>query len=428
MAHTERARQPLVSSDGSQVAREIFSSQEIYELELKNIFGKKWLPLGHETQLPKPETYFTTFMGEDPIIVTRDKNNEIHAFINACSHRGATVCQDDAGEAKSFSCPYHAWGFALDGSCIAVAHEKKFFANSGLDKSLLGLERVAKIDTYRGFIFATFDPDAPPLLEHLGPLVPFLDTFFNRRAGGIEIIGHPQKWRVPTNWKIYQDNFAGDEYHVGVTHGSSIEAIRLDWNTHLETMIHCAVDGGHGFAAHFELPDGRAEPYLPVQQVDLLSPGTHDYYRSVMPEVEERLSKVHSRCQLIAGTVFPNWSLLPLFNTFRICHPKGPDEIEIWAYFYCDKDAPKSVKQEMVKFYNFSFGPAGIIEQDDSAVWESIATTARGHRGRGLSSLYTMGLHDERWHEGLGCTITPRLSEAGMRSFYRGWAEAMGGI
>lgn len=427
MAAIEQAARRLVSTDGSQVSRKIFSSQEIYEKELENIFAKAWLPLGHESQLPKPGSYFTTYMGEDPVIVARAPDGKIHAHLNACSHRGAKVCLDDAGSAKTFTCPYHAWSYALDGRCIAIAKEEKYFKTCPVDKNRMGLDSVAKLDSYRGFIFATFDPAAPPLLDHLGPIVPFLDTIFNRRAGGIEIIGQPQKWRVPTNWKIYQDNFAGDEYHVGTTHGSSVEAIGLDWDSYLDAgVIHCAIDGGHGFAAHFQFPNGREQPYLPVEQPDLLSPATQDYYRATLAEADERLSKVHSRCQLIAGAVFPNWSHLPVYNTFRICHPKGPNEIELWSYVYCDKDAPASVKQEMVKFYNFTFGPAGIIEQDDSAIWESIATTSRGQRGRDGHSHYNMGLGDERWHEGLGCMVTPQLSEAGMRSFYRGWAKAMG--
>lgn len=420
----------LVAPDGSSVSREIFSSQDIYDKELRNIFGKSWLPLGHESQLPKPGSYFTTYMGEDPVIVSRAADGKIHVHLNACSHRGAKVCLDDFGTAKTFTCPYHAWTYALDGRCIAIASEDKYYKgpNCQIDKSKMGLQPVAMVDQYRGFIFATFDPGASSLEQHLGPLIPFLDTFFNRRAGGIEIIGAPQKWRVPTNWKIYQDNFAGDEYHVGSTHGSSCEAIGLDWNAYIDQgLIHCAIDDGHGFAAHFQLPNGGPEPYLPVEQPDLLSPETQEYYRSVMAEAKERLSDIHMRCQFIAGTVFPNWSLLPVFNTFRICHPRGPNEVELWSYTYCDKDAPASVKAELVKFYNFSFGPAGIIEQDDSAVWESVAATARGTQGRLGRAYYNMGVGDEFLHEGLGCKISPRLSEAGMRSFYRGWAKAMGG-
>jgi 3-phenylpropionate/trans-cinnamate dioxygenase alpha subunit len=416
----------LVASDGARVSRKIFSDRAIYERELCEIFGKKWLLLGHESELSSSGSYFTTYMGEDSVIVSRDAAGKIHAHLNACAHRGARVCLDDSGSTKSFVCPYHAWTFGLDGRLIGVPGNERFYGAGCLDKSSHRLRSVAKLETFCGFIFATFDLHAPPLHEQLGATVPFLEAIFNRSAGGIEIVGRPQKWRIPTNWKVYQDNFAGDEYHVSSTHGSSVEAIGLDWDSYLDGVIHCAFEGGHGLAAHFELPNGRRDPYIPVEQPNLLSQAAQDYLYGALQEAAKRISPVHARCQWVAGTVFPNFSLLPVFNTFRIAHPKGPGEIELWAYCYVDRDAPPAVKRELVKYYNFSFGPAGIIEQDDGAVWESIAVAARGVRGREEWSDYTMGVGQEHWHEGLGCLITDKLSEAGQRSFYRGWAKAMG--
>jgi 3-phenylpropionate/trans-cinnamate dioxygenase alpha subunit len=423
--YVQRPTEPLVDLDGGRVNRRVYSDRAIYDQELRDIFGKKWLLLGHESQIRSNGSYFTTYMGEDPIIVSRDGAGRIHAHLNACAHRGARVCLDDGGVAKMFLCPYHAWSFGLDGRLIGVPHNDRFYGKR-LDKSELNLRAVAKLETLYGLIFATFDPDAVPLREHLGAIVPFLGAVFDRSEGGVEIVGSPQKWRVPTNWKIYQDNFAGDEYHVASTHGSSIEAIGLDWDTYLGGLIHCAIDGGHGLSAHFEQPNGRKDPYTPMEQPTLLSQNTQDYLYGTLAEVDRRCSRIHARCQWAAGAVFPNFSLLPVFNTFRIVHPKGPGEIELWSYCYVDRDAPADVKRELVKFYNLSFGPAGIIEQDDSAVWESIATSARGVQGRKGWSDYTMGLGDEHWHEGLGCMITDRLSEAAQRSFYRSWAKAMG--
>jgi len=425
-ANPNAAAETFVKENGARVSRHIFSSRELYEMEIPRIFGKCWLLLGHESQLPTPGSYFTTYMGEDPVLVTRSADGKLHAHINACSHRGAKVALDDCGVTKGFTCPYHAWTYGLDGRLLGVAKHEMLYKSSPVEKGKFGLEPVAQLDTYRGLIFATFDPDAPRLLDYLGGIVPFLDTVFNRRASGIEIVGQPQKWRLPTNWKIYQDNFSGDEYHVSSTHGSAIEAIGLDWDAYLQGLVHCYVEEGHGLSAHFEQPSGRADPYTPLEQPEILSPATREYFYAALQEAKERLSPVHSRCQFVAGTVFPNLSLLPVFNTFRICHPKGPGVTELWAYCYVDREAPEAVKRELVHWYNSANGPAGLIEQDDSAVWESIAVTAQGGRGRTLYSHYNMGLGDERWHEGLRCTITSRLSEAAMRNFYRRWARAMG--
>lgn len=416
----------LVSKDGSRISRSIYADEAIYREELTTIFAKAWLPLGHESQVPTRGSFFTTFMGEDSVIVARGADDRVHVHLNACSHRGATVCLEDSGTTRSFTCPYHAWTFATDGRLVGVAMEDTYYKTVPIDKAQYGLTPVAQVDSIHGMLFATFDPDAVPLREALGNMVPFLDAIFGRQEAGVEVIGAPQKWRVPTNWKIYQDNFAGDEYHVSSTHGSSVEAIQLDWDAFLEGVVHCYVEGGHGFAAKFEGPDGAEHPYPTVEQPSLFSPETQAYMEQEARDAEARVSALHLRCQLIAGTVFPNWSLLPVFNTFRICHPKGPNEIELWSYFFVAKDAPDSVKRELGKAYNFSFGPAGIIEQDDSAVWESIARTARGGQGRRGTANYNMGLGEESWHEGLGCMLTERLTEAAQRNFYRHWAGVMG--
>jgi nitrite reductase/ring-hydroxylating ferredoxin subunit len=418
----------LVSADGSRVARQIYSSEEIYQQELANIFSKAWLPLGHESQLPKPGSFFTTFMGEDPVIVTRASDGKIHAHLNACSHRGATLCTDDCGTARTFTCPYHAWAFGNDGKLLNVALQDQLYAHNDIDKDKLGLTSAAQVDTVHGLIWATFDPEAEPLRESLGAVIPFLDAVFGRRAGGVKVVGQPVKWRIPTNWKIYQDNFAGDEYHVGWTHGSASKAIQFDIPLFHSRLIHCYTPGGHGWSALFDLPDGSPEPCVPLNPpMEIYSPGTREYFSSCQAEVSERVSAPHLRAQMVAGILFPNFSVLPTFNTFRVCHPKGPHEIELWAYSFVDADAPDNVMRELSALGNFSFGPAGIFEQDDAAIWESINRTARGARAARGYSLFDMGLGTERWHDGLGCMITEKLSEAAMRSFYREWSRRVEG-
>jgi phenylpropionate dioxygenase-like ring-hydroxylating dioxygenase large terminal subunit len=427
MTTTVPGHPPLVSPDGTKVSRSIFTSEEIYRRELRDLFGRAWLCLGHESQLPDEGAYFTTFMGADPVLVTRT-GGRIHAHLNACSHRGAAVCQDDSGTARTFTCPYHAWTFDGTGRLVSIAYEKQLYGEPKLDKSRYGLPAVAQLDTLHGLIFATWDPDAVPLREYLGDLVPFLDAIFDRRAGGVEIIGEPMKWRAPTNWKIYQDNFAGDEYHIPFTHGSSMEAINIDGAEFVAHVNHCYVDGGHGFSAMFEFPDGSADPYLPlIMPVEGFSPATRDYVTRCLPEAMERVSAAHLRCQMSAATVFPNLSLLPITYNFRLCHPKGPNEVEIWSYLYVERDAPEEVKAELVAYNNFAMGPAGLIEQDDGAIWKSISGAAAGARGGQQYSTYDMGANDEYRHEKLGCYVTEKLSEAAQRNFFREWSRWMEG-
>ena len=177
----------LANYEEGLLSRRIFSEKEIYQQELENIFAKCWLFLCHDSQIPNPGDFFTTYMGEDPVLVTRDAEGRVGAFLNVCRHRGNRVCRADSGNASAFVCAYHGWTYGSDGKLIAVPSLKEAYYNE-LDTDKWGLMPVAKIGSYKGFHFATFDPNAEPLLDFLGEMTWYMDCFFDRREGGVEAI------------------------------------------------------------------------------------------------------------------------------------------------------------------------------------------------------------------------------------------------
>jgi 3-phenylpropionate/trans-cinnamate dioxygenase subunit alpha len=96
----------LVDAERGLVSRRIFIEPEIYEQELAQIFARCWLFLCHETQIPQPGDFFSTYMGEDPVLVVRDSQATIHAFLNVCRHRGNRLCRADAGNAATGGVAY----------------------------------------------------------------------------------------------------------------------------------------------------------------------------------------------------------------------------------------------------------------------------------------------------------------------------------
>src|SRR5271155_4272262 len=163
---------------------------------MEKVFGRAWVVNGQENHEPAGCGFFHTYMGEDPVILTRDGEGRLHALLNMCRHRGNRVCRVDDGNAKRFMCTYHGWTYRNDGALEHVPGESEAYYDA-LDRTSLGLIE-ARVEAY------------------LGDARWYLDTVFNRRDGGMQALG-PMKWLEPVNWKTMVDN-CSDNYHVPTTH------------------------------------------------------------------------------------------------------------------------------------------------------------------------------------------------------------------
>ncbi len=407
----------LVDAKNGRVSRRIFIEPEIYQQELERIFARCWLFLCHDSQIPQPGDFFTTYMGEDPVLVMRDTAGQVRAFLNVCRHRGNRLCRAEFGNAATFTCAYHGWTYRNDGRLVGVPYMKEAYYGE-LEREHWGLAPVAQLDHYKGLYFATFDPEAPPLREYLGEMTWYLDTFFDRREGGIEVIGGMHKWVMPCNWKFPAENFAGDGYHVPWSH---LSAVRTGSGGDFRVKpdpAGKALSPGNGHSAMAVGPDMEADPPIPAVLA---------YEAQILPEMRQRLGRRLERIKPIAGTVFPNFSMLrPTSRTFRVWHPRGPDKTEVWAWVFADKAAPPEVKKALRLAGARVFGPGGTFEQDDMDNWQGCTQTARGVVARRVALSYEMGLGHERFDQDLGAFASDyRYSESNHRRFYRRWAQLM---
>ncbi len=211
----------MVNAETGTVDRRIFFEQDIYELELERIFARAWNFMAHDSQIPNPGDFFMTFIGEDRVICLRDNEGTPQVLVNSCRHRGNAICRADEGHATSFMCTYHGWTYDLTGALVGVPGFKDVY-HEELDRENWGLIKAAQVETYKGFIFANMDPDAPTLAEYLGEVGNMcLDQLAER--GDIRIVGGIQKYTIPCNWKFAVDN-VWDFYHPAITHASSFMA------------------------------------------------------------------------------------------------------------------------------------------------------------------------------------------------------------
>jgi benzoate/toluate 1,2-dioxygenase subunit alpha len=201
-----------------QVGRDIFTDPEIFELEMKHIFEGNWIYLAHESQVSNNNDYFTTTIGRQPIVIARDKEGRLNAFINACAHRGAMLCRHKRGNKTSYTCPFHGWTFANTGKLISVkdprnaGYPETFNKNGSHD-----LTKVARFDSYRGFLFGSLNPDVVPLSDHLGEAAKMIDLMVDQSPEGLEVLRGASTYVYDGNWKLQTENGA-DGYHVSAVH------------------------------------------------------------------------------------------------------------------------------------------------------------------------------------------------------------------
>ena len=156
------------------VDREVFVSEDIYQQEIETLFTRAWLFVGHESQIPNPGDFFTSRMGEESVILVRDKAGVIHVFLNSCRHRGMKVCRYDQGNTSLFTCPYHAWTYATDGKVRGIPQYQELYAGV-LDREKWSLIEVPRMVNYKGTIWASWDENAPEFETYLGDAKVHLD-------------------------------------------------------------------------------------------------------------------------------------------------------------------------------------------------------------------------------------------------------------
>jgi len=204
-----------------------YSEPELLRREQERIFRRSWQYAGPAEHVASSGDYFTCRVGDVPVIVVRDRDTELHAFLNVCRHRGSIVVEG-RGNRETLQCPYHAWTYGLDGRLRAAPRAKQ---EQGFDSDGIRLHELA-VETWGPLVFVGTDPEPQPLADTLGTLPELV------AAGGVEVerlrFRHRSQSELACNWKVAIENYL-ECYHCPVAHPGfsavldvSPEAYRLE--------------------------------------------------------------------------------------------------------------------------------------------------------------------------------------------------------
>ncbi|MDB5963736.1 MAG: Rieske (2Fe-2S) domain protein [Polaromonas sp.] len=371
----------LVQDD--RVHRSVYSDPDIFEMEMRQLFGKAWLILGHESQVARAGDYFCTEMARQPVIVSRTEDGAVHVLFNRCPHRGAMVCHEQSGNAKQFVCPYHGWAFEPNGHLrfVPIAH------NYGDDFAArmpgLNLTPVPRVDSYRGFIFASLAAQGPSLLEFLGHMTSSFDDLVDRSpTGEIEVAGGVFKHAYNGNWKLVLENH-NDTVHPAFVHASSVYAaggadqaastpvsdisIRQMRQNGASSDVWEKLGLWTAGAGHSYMGDYHDDKRLVA---GLNNPVFEEYAEALTARLGgERTHDVLSVSRF-NSIVYPNCSFMSQFRQLRIVHPVAVDRTVVYTYSFRMKGAPPALFQDTVAFGNVVNGTASWVLTDDLEVYE----------------------------------------------------------
>ena len=201
----------------TRVHKRVYTDPAIFDLEMERIWGKAWIFIGHESQVKNPGDYFTTSIGRQPVIVTRHNDDQVHIMYNRCAHKGAQLAGEACGHAQQLRCAYHGYVFDTAGNLLHIPREEGYAGSVfGRDQPAANIRKVARVEIYRGFIFANQAGagTGPEKLAGPGRSTSFDNAVDRSPTGEIEVTGGVLRYMHDANWKILLENVS-DNMHPG---------------------------------------------------------------------------------------------------------------------------------------------------------------------------------------------------------------------
>jgi phenylpropionate dioxygenase-like ring-hydroxylating dioxygenase large terminal subunit len=388
----------------------VYSDPGIYDEEQARIFrGPTWNFLCLEAELPRPNSYRRASLGAMPVVLTRDKDGNLHAFENRCAHRGSLLVLNQSGEARDIVCVYHNWSYDLCGNLTGVAFRKGLRGKGGMPPDCRPEAhgpRKLKLETLAGLVFGTLSAEAPPLELYLGGEI--VARIRRVMRAPVKLLGDYSQ-TLPSNWKLYMENVK-DTYHASLLH-TFFTTFRLNRLSQQGGIV-VSDSGGHHVSYSLAADTGGQE----YEQAGMRA--AQEGFGLEAPQLLEAVDEFGDGIGLQILSVFPSFVLQQTRNSLAVRRlvPQGLDKTElVWTCFgFANDDA--EMTERRLRQANL-IGPAGYISMEDGAapgfVQRAVATAAD------VLSVVEMG----------GASVASddnRVTEAAVRGFWKAYRGYMG--
>ena len=403
------------------VHRKVFTDRAILARERQRVFDTCWIYVGHESEIPNAGDFVAREVAGRPVLFTRNQAGEARVLLNSCSHRGAEVCRERRGNQRRFRCFYHSWSFSNDGELISMPDEEGF--PEGFRKEDHSLAMPAGVESYRGFVFATFNPGQEPLTEYLADATWYLDLVSDQGtgAGGMTVTPGTHEYSMRSNWKLLAEN-SSDGYHAIPVHKTYMDVQRsrgddIAGNTEKDWKESHAFDLGNGHTVTVKQgPWGR-----PVAR---WTPSMGEDTRPVVEENHRRLVAAHGkeRADTIANLdfnmlIFPNLVVNNIMAVIiRTFFPNEPGHMNVTGWSLGPTEETTAARRVRNESFLSFLGPAGLATPDDNEALESCQRGYEARPGEGWSDV----------SRGMDKADPANWDELQMRTFWRRWDEKMG--
>ncbi|ART53206.1 hypothetical protein CBP34_18185 [Acidovorax carolinensis] len=396
------------------VATAAYRGPEVFAQEMEQIFYKTWIYLCHESEIAKPGDFKSTQIGTRPVIVTRGREGGIHALLNACTHRGATICREEKGNTRAFVCPYHGWSFRTSGELIGIPDDARY--PEGFNKSDKNLKSVPRVAAYGGLVFGSFNPDVEPLETFLGGAKQHIDLWLKRTAGSTYRVATSHKYGFDGNWKFQAENVY-DGYHPGFVHRSAFNTVRKFEGSFENRELHAAVRQ-QGYTRGYPEGHGTLEAGAPLESGGI-DPAVRDAYNTQLKTLygEDGAAEVLTNRQFL---IFPNLTIFD-FN-IRVIQPIAHDRTEVYSYPLMIDGAHDEINANRMLDAQTRVGTAGILSADDIDVFAGGQNALRTEAFEWITLSRGLGKEEVKPD---GERVGVYSDEAPQRAFWRKWRALM---